>query len=395
MGLCILSRMIALLLFLLVLSVLVLIHEFGHYFAARFFGVKAEEFGFGFPPRAVGFVKVDGKWVRIGPGDRRSFKQTIWSVNWLPLGGFVRMKGEDDGARPEADSFAAKGLCARFCILFAGVFLNWWLAAAIFTIGFLVGIPAQTDGMPETAVVEARQVQVIEVLPNGGADQAGIRPGDYLLSVDGQAIGTVQSAQTVIAEAVSSGRPIVTRIQRDEVQMTIEATPTLIPEMGRSGLGVALANTGIVRFSPGQALVQGVTLTWGYTKLILGGLWGLVRDLFVERRVAADVSGPVGIAVMTGQVASQGMWALLQFAALLSINLAIINALPIPALDGGRILFVMIEAVRRKKVSAEFEGSLHRIGFILLLTLVAIVTIQDLRRFGGAILRAVAQALGF
>ena len=173
--------MISLLLFLLVLSVLVLIHEAGHYFAARWAGVKAHEFGYGFPPRAIGFVKTESGWKRVKGSDRRDYKNTIWSINWLPLGGFVRLKGEQGENANDPDSFVQASAWRRFVILAAGVTMNWLLAAVIFIVGYTVGVPASLSELPAGAHVRDQRVQIVSVLPGGPADQAGLIPGDFVV----------------------------------------------------------------------------------------------------------------------------------------------------------------------------------------------------------------------
>lgn len=180
----------SLLVFLFVLSLLVLIHEFGHYMAARLMGVKAEEFGFGFPPRAIGFVREKGKWKTVSGRDTKAYANTVWSINWLPLGGFVRMKGEESLSADSQDSFASKSLPARFFILVAGVVMNWFLAATIFSVGFLVGIPAQLDDMPSSAIASQAHVEIVEVLAGSGAAAAGLQAGDYVQTIAGQAVTT-------------------------------------------------------------------------------------------------------------------------------------------------------------------------------------------------------------
>lgn len=390
----ILRLMLSVLIFFAVLSALVLVHEFGHYIAARLMGVKAEEFGFGFPPRAIGFVKENGRWKRVGSRDQKTHEKTVWSINWLPLGGFVRMKGEE-GENKSTDSFASKGRAARLLILAAGVFMNWFLAAAIFSGGFAIGVPSQTDGLPASAIVSQPKIQIADVLADSGAAAAGIQPGDFLLAVNGKTVQEVKVAQDTLSALSGTSAPVSLRIEHEGSTRDIQASLKYIDELKRPALGVSLTNTGIVRFPFPQAIVQGVGVTWTYTKVIVAGLAGLLRDLFIKRQVAAEVSGPVGIAVLTGQMAKQGVWAILQFAALLSVNLAIINALPIPALDGGRMIFVLAEVFWRRKVNQTFEATLHRIGFILLLIMVALVTVQDLRRYGGVILGGIRTLIGF
>jgi regulator of sigma E protease len=370
--------MFAVFIFLVVLSVLVLVHEFGHYIAARLCGVKAEEFGYGFPPRITG-------WKKWG---------TLWSINWLPLGGFVRLKGEQGEDGHDPDSFLSKNAFQRLFILSAGVLMNWLLAITIFSAGFMVGVPAQTEGLPASAIVTEKEVQVSEILRGSAAERAGLQVGDFLVAVDGNLTATVNEAKNALAAAADQQRVLTLNVKRDNQTLTLSATPQYVEDLGRAGLGVALNDTGIVRFPIPQAIVQGIGVTYAYTKFIVLALAGLIRDLFVERQLSADVSGPVGIAVMSGQIARQGAWPLLSFMGILSINLAVINFLPIPALDGGRAFFILIESLRRKRNNPRFEAALHQIGFITLLVLILLVTIRDLSHFGGIIMNGLRSFVG-
>ena len=384
--------MLTLLTFLVVLSVLVLIHELGHFLAARFFGVKAEEFGVGFPPRAIGFVKDKGKWKRVGANDTKEYANTIWSINWLPLGGFVRMKGEE-GTAMEQDSFNAKTKRARGVILAAGVIMNWLLACVILTAGLIVGIRGDLSGLPPQALVRDRAVEFVNVLPESAASEADIRLGDHLLRVDGREITNVEQAQTVIKEQAEQHDQLQVEIRRKDVVKTVQVTPKTIESLGRKGIGVAMADTGKISFPWYRAIPEGVALTARYTWMIVVGFFDLIRNIVVGKSVGADVSGPVGIAVMTGKIAEQGLWPLLSFAALLSLNLAVINFLPIPALDGGRFLFLAIEAIRGRKASLKLEAAIHRVGFLFLIGLVLLVTLRDLRQYGGVILNGIKNLL--
>ncbi len=385
--------MTSILIFLAVLSVLVLVHELGHFLVARALGVKADEFGLGFPPRALGFVRLNGRWKKVGAKEEIAYKNTILSLNWLPLGGFVRLKGEQGEAANEHDSFISKPAWGRLLILAAGVIMNWLLAAAIFSGGFMIGIPAETSDLPPQAIVRDQKVQITETLADAPAERAGLISGDFLLAINGTTVATVEGAKAILQQQVA-GTAITLAIERDHKQQNILTESAYIPALQGPGLGVALADTGIVRFPWYQAISQGVSVTYSYTKLILQAFGKLVTDLFLARGVSPDVSGPVGIAVMTGKIASNGWWAVLQFAALLSINLAIVNFLPIPALDGGRALFVVIETIRQKRNNLKFEATLHRLGFLLLLFLVAVVTLHDLSKYGGAILHGLKGMVG-
>lgn len=374
----------ALLFFLLILSVLVLIHEAGHYLAARFFGVKADEFGYGFPPRLIGFVKDKGRWKRIGRTDRGTYPGTIWSINWLPLGGFVRIKGEQPGEENGADSFHNKPIWQRVIILAAGVTMNWILAIILFFIVFVAGANTILEDLPAGSVVTQRVVTVTQVLQGSPAEKAGLRPNDVILTVNDVAPATYTDAQAAIAQKGET--PVDLKIRRGVEEMNVTATPVFIPEAEKIALGVGIADVGRVRLPVPQALKASVVTTYGYTKAILVSFGQMIRDLVTFRGMSQDVSGPVGIAVITGQVAQQGIVPLLQFAAVLSINLAVINFLPIPALDGGRVLFLAIEKLRRKPMSRNLEAAIHNIAFLLLIGLIFLVTIRDVSKFGGVIL---------
>ncbi|MCE9586171.1 M50 family metallopeptidase [Candidatus Uhrbacteria bacterium] len=386
--------MLQVLIFLLVLSVLVLVHEAGHYIAARIFGVKAEEFGYGFPPRALGFVKTEHGWKKVAGRDRTAYKNTVWSLNWLPLGGFVRLKGESGDGVGDADSFLTKTGWQKFIILSAGVAMNWLLAAVIFSVGFSFGVPAEVDGLPASAIVSGAHVEIVEVVAKSAAESAGLKQGDHVVTVNGQVVNTAEATRSALSDQTGKGLELTLEIERDGAMQTLQAKPIFIEALGKPGLGVALANIGVVRFPVHLAVVQGVTITAQYTWLIMNGFVSLVADLFGDRKLAAEVSGPIGIAVLTGRIASQGFWALMQFAALLSLNLAVINFLPIPALDGGRAVFVMVESLRRKRNNPRFEAAIHQAGFVALLILILLVTAQDLNRYGGTIWNGLKGIIG-
>ncbi|MFA6429050.1 MAG: M50 family metallopeptidase [Patescibacteria group bacterium] len=386
--------MTTILIFLLVLTVLVLIHEFGHYFAARLFGVKAEEFGWGFPPRAIGFVRVNGKWKRVSADDKTEYANTVWSLNWFPLGGFVRLKGEEGVNADDKDSFASKKSWQRLIIIAAGVIMNWLLAAAIISFSFAVGVPAQVDESLAGANVRDPKIQIADVLAESPAATAGIQPGDFLVAVNGVNVAKSEAARQSLGELSKEGTTLPITVERADKLLTLETHPALLKELGRPGLGVSLVDTAIVRFPIHLAIYRGFVTTGLYTKLILTGLYDLVHDLLVQREVTAPVSGPIGIAVMTGRIAKQGFWNMMQFTALLSLNLAVINFFPIPALDGGRAVFIALEWIRRRRVKASFEATLHKIGFLVLMALVVLVTIRDVRQYGGVIWTGIKHMVG-
>lgn len=367
--------LLTVLLFVVVLAVLVLVHELGHFLAARLFGIDVEEFGVGFPPRAFGIKK--GK--------------TLWSINWIPLGGFVKIKGEDDPTKTGPGTFSHKPYYVRAVVIAAGVFMNLVLASTLFAVGFAVGVPQALDGLPAGARTRDPRVQVMEVLKDSPAEAAGFMAGDTLVSIDGEAYQKIDDIQAYVNAAQG---PIDVRLKRGDAILEEHLTPTLDPDSGKKLMGVALVESAIVSFPWHAAIWHGISATGFYVKEIFLSFADLVKGIFVGQKPGVEFSGPVGIAVLTGQAARLGFIYLLQFAALLSVNLAVINVLPIPALDGGRLLFIIIEKFRGRAVRPMVEAVIHRIAFFLLLGLVVIVTAHDISRYSQQIVNAVKGLFG-
>lgn len=375
--------------FILVLSILVFAHELGHFMMARKFGVKAEEFGFGFPPRAFGVYKNNqGQWKIIwGAKEAPDCPGTVYSINWLPLGGFVKIKGENGpavglGQEEDRDSFASKPIWQRAFMLSAGVVMNIILAAVLITAGFMIGLPQALDSQLDAgARVREKKIQIVQVIKNTPAQAAGLKIGDAIISIDNNSFLNYQELQNYVADNI--GHKLSYKIERGQDLIELEIIPELMPETNRGGIGLAISETGLVSYPWYLAVWQGVKTTLILTWAIITAFYELLKGLILGRGVVADLSGPVGIAALTGQVARLGFTYLLQFTALLSINLAVINFFPFPALDGGRVLFLIIEKVKRSPVKSEVEGVIHNIGFVLLMILVLLVTFRDVARFGG------------
>ena len=382
----------SIIIFLLAISCLVVIHELGHYLAARMFGVKADEFGFGFPPRLIGFVRVGKKWKRVKGEDQTKYANTIWSLNWLPLGGFVRIKGEEKEGINDKDSIHVKPIWQRIVIISAGVIMNWALATVLFIAIFVGGTDAYLADVPASAHIVNRHVVISDVIVDSPAAKAGIEPGDTVVSVQGTTLGSSTDVRNaIIAQGTS---PVTVGVVRDGASKTFNVTPAVLAETGHPGLGVAMDDIGVVTFSFPQAVYYGARMTVMTTQSIVLELGAVGKQILFAHSVPADVSGPVGIAVMAGHVAKQGWAPFLQFAALLSVNLAVINFLPIPALDGGRVLFLIIEKIRRKPISRTLEIGIHNVAFILLILLIFFVTLHDISRYGGAIVGGVKGMVG-
>jgi regulator of sigma E protease len=342
------------LLFLLVLSVLVLVHEWGHFITARLFGVHVEEFGLGFPPRARA-------WKRNG---------MIYSLNWLPLGGFVKLKGEQGEEASDHDSFAAKKIWQRICILAAGVVMNLILAVFLLTAGFSVGMPSAIDDPADETRGTGQKIQVMNVFPGSPAENAGIMLGDMIESIDGQEFWRIADVQEYIR--ARDGVPVTVSLLRGSQPLARIITPKKL-ESEKVAIGVALTKTAVIAYPIREAFGMAVKTTWYMVTGIFGMLGSAIRYFAFDGFV-----GPVGIATYTATAANLGFAYLVNIVAQLSISLAIINILPIPALDGGRVLFALIEKVRGRSLRPALENAAHFIGFIALIVLLVAVTIRDI-----------------
>lgn len=357
------------LIFVLVLGVLVFVHELGHFLAAKRGGVRVDEFGFGFPPRIFG-----KKW-----------RGTLYSLNWIPLGGFVKIKGvagDDEQAHSDTkdpDSFGSKSYSRKLLILFAGIGMNCVLAAFLFSIVYMVGFHTTPESIDSYAKVHSSELVIAQVIQDGPAQRAGLQAEDVVTTVNGKNITTTDAFQEIV-ESTQPSQTVTIEVMRDEQtqQFTVPVETIRNENKEFPGVGVGLQESVVVSYPWYMAIWNGITTTGKMIGLIFMALLGIFTTLFTQGSVGESVSGPVGIAVLTGQVAQLGITSLLQFMAVLSINLAIFNLLPIPALDGGRIIFVILEAIRRKPVDQRIEAIVHNVGFIVLLLLVVLVTLKDL-----------------
>lgn len=343
------------LVFIIVLGFMVFVHELGHFLTAKRAGIKVEEFGFGFPPRLIG--------VRRG--------ETVYSINAIPLGGFVRMLGEN-GDSPAPDAFGSARKLWRSAVLLAGPMMNILVSALIFGSAYLVGWPTPTES----------QVQVYRVMPGSPAQQAGLREGDVILQVDRQAIKKSTDLRDVTMQHL--GQPLAIMVNRDGQDMTISVTPRTNwpPDEGPMGLGLWDRTTRVepISYPLPQSLWMGAQRTAEAV-----GLTFYVPILLMKGMIPAELArpvGPVGIYQITSQAAQETIstgWAfpLLSIAGMLSAGLGVANLLPIPGLDGGRLLFILIEAVRGRRVSPEREGMIHFLGIVFLLSMVAIISYYD------------------
>ncbi len=372
--------MYTLIIFIIVLSILVFVHELGHFYVAKKFGLKPKEFGFGFPPRLWGVYKnQEGKWKKVyGNREVKDNSDTIYSINWIPLGGFVNI-GEDEEDSDDPNHFVNQKPWKRIAILSAGVIMNVVLAAVLISIGFMIGFPQIVDkNIDASAKVSNQNVQVVEVLDNSPSREAGFKTGDIILSINSEPVGTDEDVRNV--NGLNLNQEVTYKIKRKDEIKEIKVTPEIIPETGEPGIGIAIVNSAIIKYPWYIAIIKGVKTTFVLLWLIIVAFYELFKGLFLGHGLSADLGGPVYIAKMVGDSARMGIIYLTQLTALLSINLAVINFLPFPALDGGRVLFIIIEKLKGKPVKREVETAMHYIGFILLMLLVIVVTFRDVLR---------------
>jgi len=344
-----LTIFIGIIAFFVILGVLIFVHELGHFTFAKLSGVRVDEFGLGFPPRLK-------TW-------RRGV--TLYSLNAIPLGGFVKMQGEN-GEDGEPDSFGAKPPWQRLLILGAGPGMNLALAVVIFWATFMMGSPRGLSLL--TAVA-----------PHSPAAAAGLKTGDRIIAVDGQPVRYSDELQTAVDNNL--GQRITLRVQRGARTFTTSLVPRINPPPHQGPMGVGVSKTITVAYGPVAALRRAV----GEVGVMVSSLPAIIQS--VGQHGGGQVQGPIGIAQDTTSVVqstpSYGIGAVLQWVALLSANLGVLNLLPIPALDGGRIVFVLLSWVRRRNLDPEVEGLIHMVGMAMLLLLILVISYQDVARWVG------------
>lgn len=357
-------------LFFVILAILVLVHEFGHFYAAKKSGVRVDEFGLGFPPKLFG----------------KMWNGTLYSINAIPFGGFVKIFGENPDAEsmsgPDSTrSFVNKPKWVQIVILSAGVTMNIVLAWVLFSIGFMSGMTMGVSEANEKYITE-KHVIVLDALPNSPAKTAGLIPGDEILSysVAGATTttSTVEGIQTAIKE--SEGKKIAFEIQRLSGPAYVEITPEKGVLGDNYAVGISMDVVGKVSLPFFLAFWEGAKLTGTMFINIVQGLYGLIHDAILGEADLSQVSGPVGIARLVGDAGRLGFVYLLSFTAFISLNLAVLNLVPFPALDGGRILFVIIEAIRRKAISPNISNTINAIGFGILIVFMLFVTYKDIAK---------------
>lgn len=366
------------LIFFVILLVVVLVHEAGHFFVAKYFKIRVDEFGFGFPPKAMTLFKKG---------------ETEYTLNWLPIGGFVKIYGEnpdeENTTGPDASrSFVNKPRWQQALVLFAGVFMNFILAWVLFSVGFMSGLPTSQGVEPEGAVLQDVNLVVVSVLPESPAELSGLKSGDKILSVtktdedNNQKVLEEINPETFRSFVLESENQKInvgyTRGQ-EEILHTAEITPTLNKD-NNLAIGISMDNIGTAKLPFFSALVEGMKLTIYQTKNTALGLFGLVSNAIKGDGDLSAVAGPVGMTQIVGEAYKFGFVYLLSFTALISVNLAIINLVPFPALDGGRLLFLLIEKIKGSRLNQNFANTANMVGFFLLILLMLIITYNDITK---------------
>lgn len=359
----------AVIIFIIILAVVIFVHELGHFLTAKKAGIRVDEFGFGFPPRLFG--------IRRG--------ETLYSLNAIPFGGFVKIYGETPDAETLAGPDSKRSLIAKprgvqALVMVAGVVFNVLLAWFLLSIGFMSGLPSSVSVIPVGSKATDVHLVIVDIGKGTPAETAGLKVGDSISSItSGEDVlnsPTPEDVQHFVPEHV--GQDITINYNRGPDAGTVQVTPQVLANGTTPIIGISLDLIGRLRLGFFKAFAEGGRLTISLLEQTVAGLWHLLVGAFTGTANLSEVSGPVGIASIVGQAYKFGFVYLLSFTALISINLAVINLIPFPALDGGRILFLAIEAIMRRPINPKITNRLNTIGFVLLVLLMLFVTYHDI-----------------
>lgn len=345
-----------LLIFLIILSILIFVHEFGHFIVAKKVGIRVEEFALGFPPRI---------W-------SKKLGETIYAINALPIGGYVKLYGEDSPVTVDHHrSYYYKNRLPRIFVTIAGVFMNFLLG--VFAFSLIFGI----KGIPH----EVKTIRIDKVAENSPAQESGIREGDVIIAVNDKEPATASSFVDFINQ--NRGKEIKITLKRGSESLNVFVTPRINPPPDEGALGVLLQTVKLEKPPfwqlPFLAFWYGIKEAILWTNLIITGVLTTIFQA-VQGVVPRGIAGPIGIFQITGVAAQAGVLNLISFVGILSINLAVLNVLPFPALDGGRLLFIGIETIFGRRVLPTVERYAHMIGLAFLLGLMLVITIYDVTR---------------
>lgn len=407
----------SIIIFIIILLVLVVSHEFGHFIVAKKSGIRVDEFSFGFPPKLFG--------KKIG--------ETTYNFNLLPLGGYVKIFGENgeidekekieiekDGTiikeihveeiiketiSPSGEvtideteiikedikvdnsasrSFANKPKYIQAAVLIAGITMNLLVAWLLLTIGFMSGLPTSVSEVPKGAIVMNQALTITSVLPGSPAEKGGLKTGDKIISLETTKDSTKLLSPNLVAENVqtfvkSHGKEEVNvLIIRGKEPVELKVTPEQSKVSDSVMIGISMDMIGTLKLPIHRAIWEGLKLTWDVTVGTVVGFYNLIYSAFLGKADMSSLTGPIGIVGVVGDAAKFGFVYLLSFTALISINLAVINLIPFPALDGGRLLFLLIEKIKGSRIKPEVANWANMIGFGLLMVLMVFITYHDI-----------------
>ncbi len=353
----------------IILLVLVVSHEFGHFIVAKKSGIRVDEFSFGFPPKLFG--------KKVG--------ETTYNFNALPFGGYVKIFGENPDEEsisgPDSKrSFINKPRYIQAAVLLAGVVMNFLVAWLLLSVGFMSGLPTSVGTAPKDTVITDQALTLTSVLAGSPAEKAGLKTGDKILHLKSGSDDT----DTPSAESVQY---FVKRHGGEEINVSfIRAKDakevTIVPEINKDTntpmIGISMDIIGTLKLPVHKALWEGLKLSWNLVVATVHGFYTLIHDSLAGHGNLSAVTGPIGIVGVVGDAASFGFIYLLSFTALISINLAVINLIPFPALDGGRLLFLLIEKIKGSRIKPKIANTANMIGFGLLMILMVVITYHDI-----------------
>lgn len=376
----------SILIFIVILFVLVVSHEFGHFIVAKLNNIRVDEFSFGFPPKLFG--------KKIG--------ETTYNINALPFGGYVKILGENldeadmlevgflnkEGSPEKVElaerSLAYKPKYIQALVMLAGVAMNFLVAWLLLSVGFMSGLPSSVDAVPKGAIVQNQALTITSVLPKSPAEKAGIKVGDKIEYLDTKIDSTKLLSSNFGTETVQTfiqkhgGEQVNVYVIRGKEPMQIVVVPEISKQGDNPMIGISMDTIGTLKLPIHKAVWEGLKLSGNIFVGTMAGFYNLIHSAILGKAEMSSLTGPVGIVGVVGDAAKFGFVYLLSFTALISINLAVINLIPFPALDGGRLLFLLIEKIKGSRIKPKVANTVNAIGFGLLILLMVIITYHDI-----------------
>jgi len=357
----------SILIFILILAVLIIVHEYGHFIVAKKWGIRVDEFGLGYPPRAKVLFKRKG---------------TLFTLNWIPFGGFVKIFGEDpddESLKGEHKGVAltSKSKFAQATVMFAGPLFNFIFAWLIILVILFLGLPSAIDSKNEKYTTGVKTV-ITEIVEGSPAEVSGVLVGDAVQNIEFEGVAYSSIQEVDFSKSISKEKVLNVTFIRDgeTLEKQISIGDFMINE--KPGIGVGLQTVGIYKPPFFKAILESFKFTGEMIYQITWGLGSLIVDAFRGQADVSNLTGPVGIVSLVGDASNLGVVYLLMFIALISVNLGVINLIPFPALDGGRILFLIIEKIKGSAISPKVSNTLNSVGFIILITLMLFITFRDI-----------------